>query len=117
MARFVALTTVFLCSCSTAPYELGSNANAVLRGVAGNSTCATSEPYSGTLAVLDLAQPVTFGSIRNARRVELIMPEPYHVEFGRYDGKMVQATCELTESGLCGSPQLACAVVDLRLEP
>ena len=117
MARFIALTAVFLCSCSTAPYELGSNPNAVLRGVVVNSTCETAEPYSGSLAVLDLAQPVTFGSISNARRVELIMPERYQVEFGRYDGKMVQATCELTESGLCGSPQLACAVVDLRLEP
>ena len=117
MARFVALAAVFLCSCSTAPYDLGSNPNAVLRGVVANSTCETSEPYAGTLAVLGLAQPVTFGSISNARRVELIMPERYQVEFGRYDGKMVQATCELTESGLCGSTQLACAVVDLRLEP
>lgn len=117
MARFVALAAAFLCSCSTSPYELGSNPNAVMRGVAGNATCATSAPYSGTFAVIELAQPVAFGSINNARRVELIMPERYHVQFGQYVGKTVQATCELTESGLCGHPQVACAVVEMRVEP
>ena len=45
------------------------------------------------------------------------MPERYHVQFGQYLGKTVQATCELTESGLCGYPQVACAVVEMRVEP
>lgn len=90
---------------------------AVVRGVAGNATCATSVPYSGTLAVIELVQPMTFGSISSAHRIELIMPERYHVQFGHYVGKTVQATCELTESTLCGYPQIACAVVEMRVEP
>ena len=117
MTRIVALTAAFLCSCSTTPYDLGSNPNAVLRGIAGSSTCVTSAPYSGTLAVIDLAEPISFGSIATAHRIELIMPERYHTQFGRYAGKTIQATCELTESGLCGYPQIACAVVDMRIEP
>ena len=117
MARLVALAAALLSSCSTTPYELGSNPSTVVRGVVANATCATSVPYSGTLAVLELAQPLRFGSISGARRVELIMPEQYHLQFGHYLGKSVQATCELTESGLCGYPQIACAVVDMRVEP
>lgn len=117
MARFVALAAAFLCSCTTTPHELGGNPNTVVRGVAGIATCATSAPYSGTLAVIELVQPMTFGSISNAHRLELIMPERYHVQFGRYVGKTVQATCELTESTLCGYPQIACSVVEMRVEP
>jgi hypothetical protein len=117
MQRIVALTVFLLCSCSTAPYQLGSNPNAVLLGVPGNTACATSDPYSGTLAILNLTEPVSFGSVRDANYVELIMPERYHVQYGRYTGKPVRVTCELTESGLCGYPQIACAVVEMRVEP
>lgn len=80
MVRFVAIAADFLCSCSTRPSHLDSNQNAVVRGVAGNATCATSAPYSGTFAVIELTQTVSFGSISVARRIELIMPERYHVQ-------------------------------------
>ena len=118
MQKVVAAVGVLLCSCSsTDPYLLGSNPNAVLYGVPSHKTCVFPNLNSEKVAVLDLTQPVTFGAISNATHVELIMPEKYHVQYGHYVGKSVRVTCELAESGLCGSEQIACAVVDMRVEP
>ena len=117
MRILVALVVVLLSSCSTEPYLVGSHPNAVLSGVPSYTTCAFPDHGSETIAILNLAQPVTFGPVRNATYVELIMPEQYHVQYEHYVGKPVRVTCELTESGLCGNQQITCAVVDMRVEP
>ena len=117
MQRMVAAVGILLCSCSTESYLLGSNPNALLYGVPGYKTCVFPTLNSQRVATLNLAQPVTFGAVRGATHVELIMPEEYHVQYERYVGKSVQITCELTESRLCGDQQIACAVVDMRVEP
>ena len=111
---------MLLCSCSTvdtAPYELGSNRNAVLRGTPTYRQCTPPTVYDQPIPSLDLAEPVSFGSIHNATEVELILPEQYQIEFGRFLDHTIKVRCELVESALCGYVRLACAVVKLTVEP
>ena len=116
MRIFLAIAVVLLCSCSTEPQLVGSNPNAVLLGTPARTKCAVEPRFAQPLSVLQLIQPASFGSVRNARTVELIMPEQYHVQYEHYIGKTVRVTCELVEPGACGLP-LTCGVVAMQIEP
>ena len=116
MRIFLAIAVALLCSCSPEPYLVGSNPNAVLVGTPTWTECVSDPRFQQPLSVLELAQPTSFGSVRNARTVELIMPEQYHVQYEHYMGKTVRVTCELVEPGTCNQP-LTCGVVDMQVEP
>ncbi len=116
MRTLAALTAMFLASCSTVAPSVPTAA-VVLRGVPGNSKCLSPQPYSGSFAVLQLAEPLSFGSLRNVTQVELLMDEPEFVQFGRYAGKTSLVSCRLSESSLCGYPQVSCGVSSIKVEP
>jgi hypothetical protein len=67
--------------------------------------------------VLRLAEPLDFGSLRGVMEVELIMGEADHVQYDRYSGKPALVSCELSESSLCGYPQITCGVSAISVEP
>ena len=116
MRMILAIAVVLLCSCSPVPYLVGSNPNAVLIGTPTHITCVSDPRFQQPLSVLELAQPTSFGSVRDAQTVELIMSEQYHVQYEHYIGKRVRVTCELVEPGACNQP-LTCGVVDMQIEP
>ncbi len=119
MRIFLAVGVVFLASCAS-----NSNSNSkpqpakvVLHGIPGSTTCRPAEPYNGSFAVLRLAEPLDFGSLRGVMEVELIMGEADHVQYDRYSGKPALVSCELSESSLCGYPQITCGVSAISVEP
>ena len=116
MRKLLAIAVVLLCSCSPEPYLVGSSPNAVLFGTPTRTQCVSDPRFQQPLSVLELEQPTSFGSVRNARGIELIMPEQYHVQYENYIGKRVRVTCELVELGTCNLP-LTCGVVDMQIEP
>ena len=116
MHRLAAFSVVLLASCAGAtPSSI--NESVALRGVAGNAVCSTSVPYSGSFAVLKLKEPINFGSLRNVTQVELLMDEPHFAQYGRYVGKNAQVSCRLSQSNLCGYPQISCGVSSIQVEP
>lgn len=116
MRIFLAVVTALLASCVSTAQPLSADI-VVLRGIPGTATCRTSEPYSGSFAALRLAEPLDFGSLRGVMEVELIMGEADHVQYDRYVGKPVLVSCELSESFLCGYPQITCRVSAISVEP
>ncbi len=116
MRTLAALAAMFLASCSTVGPSVPA-ASVVLRGVPGNSQCLSRDAYSGSFAVLRLAEPLSFSSLRNVTQVELLMDEPEFVQFGRYTGKTSLVSCRLSESSLCGYPQVSCGVSAIKVEP
>ena len=116
MQRFAAFVVVLLASCAGAtPSSI--NESVALQGVPGNAVCSTTEPYSGSFAVLKLKEPITFGSLRNVTQVELLMDESHFVQYGRYIGKNTQVLCRLSQSNLCGYPHVSCGVSSIQVEP
>lgn len=116
MRIFLAVVTVLLASCASTTQPLATE-TVVLRGTPGTTMCRTSEPYSGSFAALRLVEPLDFGSLRGATEVELIMGEADHVQYGRYIGKQALVSCKLSESFLCGYPQITCGVSAISVEP
>ena len=114
MRNLVVLAFIFLASCASVP---PSSVTTVLRGVPGNATCASSEPYSGSFAVLHLSEPMSFGSMRNVSQVELLMDEPLFVQYGQFIGKSAVVSCRLSESSLCGYAQVWCGASSIKVEP
>jgi hypothetical protein len=116
MQRFAAFVVVLLASCAGGtPSSI--NESVALQGVPGNAVCSSTEPYGGSFAVLKLKVPITFGSLRNVTQVELLMDEPQFVQYGHYIGKNTQVSCRLSQSNLCGYPQVSCGVSSIQVEP
>ena len=116
MRNLIVTAVLLLASCASDP-SLGLPTSVVLRGIPGNATCLTPRPYSDTFPVLKLAEPIRFGSNRNVKQVELIMDEPLFVQFGQFIGKPSIVSCRLSESSLCGYPQVSCGASSIKIEP
>ena len=116
MRIILAVGTLLFASCTSTPQPLATGV-VPLRGVPGTSTCRSKEPYSGSFAVLRLNEPLDFGTFRGATEVELILGEAEHTQYGRYIGKPAMVSCALSQSFLCGYPQLVCGVSAISAEP
>jgi hypothetical protein len=115
MVRSFALAALLLCSCSQSAPGTASE-HQILRGVPSIGKCGASDPYPGNVAVLELAKPISFGSVAGARRLELSMPESYHINFQRYIGRTVSVACDLRVTELCGYKELSCGVREMQVE-
>ena len=116
MRNLVVTAAMLLASCASSPPP-AFPAPVVLHGIPGNATCHTPEPYSGSFAVLRLAEPIRFESSRNVTQVELIMDEPLFVQYGNFIGKPSVVSCLLSESSLCGYPQVSCRARSIKIGP